>query len=488
MKRRLGNAETLRRKEKQHHGLRGAAVAIALIALSACTMAPNYTRPEAPVPSAWPSGPAYKDTAAVSDDRRAADIKWQEFIVHDQLQKLIALALQNNRDLRIAALNIERSQALYRIRRADLFPTVNAVGIMIESETAASRAAQGESVRLHQYSVDLAFSAYELDLFGRVRSLKDRALEEFFATEEARRSVQISLVAEIAGSYLALAADKERLKIAKDTFESQQTSYKLIKRRFEAGASSELDLRQVQTSVDSARVDIARFTSLVAQDENALALVVGSPIPADLVPEGLSAITALKEISPGLPSEVLQRRPDIVQAEHLLKAANADIGAARAAFFPRITLTTSVGLSSDQLSGLFKGGAEAWNFAPAITLPIFDAGRNQANLRVSEVDREISLAQYEKAIQTAFREVSDALAQHGTLGDQMEAQQSLVEAADVSYRLSDARYRRGIDSYLNVLDSQRSLYSARQGLISVRLSRFNNMVTLYKVLGGGTAE
>ena len=488
MKRQLGNAETLRRKEKQHHGLRGAAVAIALLALSACTMAPNYTRPEAPVPSAWPSGPAYKDTAAVSDDRRAADIKWQEFIVHDQLQKLIALALQNNRDLRIAALNIERSQALYRIQRADLFPTVNAVGIMIESETAASRAAQGESVRLHQYSVDLAFSAYELDLFGRVRSLKDRALEELFATEEARRSVQISLVAEIAGSYLTLAADKERLKIAKDTFESQQTSYKLIKRRFEAGASSELDLRQVQTSVDSARVDIARFTSFVAQDENALALVVGSPIPADLVPEGLSAITALKEISPGLPSEVLQRRPDIVQAEHLLKAANADIGAARAAFFPRITLTTSVGLSSDQLSGLFKGGAEAWNFAPAITLPIFDAGRNQANLRVSEVDREISLAQYEKAIQTAFREVSDALAQHGTLGDQMEAQQSLVEAADVSYRLSDARYRRGIDSYLNVLDSQRSLYSARQGLISVRLSRFNNMVTLYKVLGGGTAE
>jgi len=485
MKRRLSNAETLRRKEKHGHGLRSAAVAIVLLALFGCTMAPGYTRPEAPVASEWPSSPAYKDTAAIADDRSAADITWKEFFVNEQLQKLIVLALENNRDLRIAALTIERSQALYRIQLADLFPTVNAIGIGIESETAASRAAPGESVRIHQYSVDLGFSAYELDLFGRVRSLKDRALEEFFATEEARRSIQISLIAEVASNYLFLAADKERLKIAQDTFESQQASYNLIKRRFEAGASSELDLRQAQTSVDSARVDIARFTSQVAQDENALALVVGSPIPADLLPSGLSTITALKELRAGLPSEVLQRRPDIMQAEHLLKAANANIGAARAAFFPRIALTTSIGLSSDQLSGLFKGGAEAWSFAPTITLPIFDAGRNRANLKVTEVDREIILAQYEKAIQAAFREVADALAQRGTLGDQLEAQQSLADATAASYRLSQARYRSGIASYLNVLDSQRSLYSAQQGLISVRLSRLVNLVTLYKVLGGG---
>ncbi|MFZ2197556.1 MAG: AdeC/AdeK/OprM family multidrug efflux complex outer membrane factor [Thermodesulfovibrionales bacterium] len=479
------NMGPLRRKEKRSFGLRGAAVAIALLALSACTMAPNYTRPEAPVPSGWPGGPAYKDAAAIAGDRSAADIKWQKFIVHEQLQKLIALALNNNRDLRIAALNIERSQALYRIQRADLFPTVVAAGIGIESETSASRAAPGESVRVHQYSVDLGFTSYELDLFGRVRSLKDEALEEFFATEEAGRSTQISLVAEVAGNYLALAADKERLKIARDTFESQQASYNLIKRRFEAGASSELDLRQAQTSVDSARVDIARFTSQVAQGENALAFVIGSPVPSDLMPEGLSEITLLKEFSAGLPSEVLLRRPDIMQAEHLLKAANADIGAARAAFFPRITLTSTIGLSSDKLSGLFDGGAGAWSFAPTITLPIFDAERNRANLKVSEVDREIFQAQYERAIQGAFREVADALAQRGTLGDQIEAQQSLVEAADVSYRLSDARYKRGIDSHLNVLDSQRSLYSAQQGLISVRLSRLINLVTLYKVLGGG---
>ncbi len=481
MKKRLSNSAMT-------NHLRGAAIAFALLVLSGCAgMAPTYTRPEAPVPSEWPGGPAYKD-GAKSTDQAAADIKWQEVFIHEQLQKLIARALENNRDLRVVALNIERSRALYRIQRADLFPTVNAAGSGIEQRAPGSLSAAGQAITVHQYSVGLGFSAYELDLFGRVRSLKDRALEEFFATEEVRRSVQISLVAEVASNYLTLAADKDRLKIAQDTFESQQASYNLIKRRFEAGASSELDLRQAQTSVDSARVDIARFTSQVAQDENALALVIGSPAPADLMPAGLSEITALKEFSAGLPSDVLQRRPDIMQAEHLLKAANANIGAARAAFFPRITLTTSIGTSSNQLSGLFGTGSEAWSFAPQITLPIFDTGRNQANLKVTEVDREIFLARYEKAIQGAFREVADALAQRGTIGDQMEAQQSLADASAASYRLAQARYRNGIANYLNVLDSQRSLYSAQQGLISVRLSRLVNQVTLYKVLGGGAKE
>lgn len=463
--------------------------AMVLLALSSCaSMAPKYTRPEAPVPSEWPGGPAYKDSASKSADKAAADIKWQDFFINEQLQKLIALALENNRDLRIAALNIERSQALYRIQRADLFPSVNAAGSAVEARTPGVLSATGNAITTHQYSVNLGFSAYELDLFGRVRSLKDQALEQFFATEEARRSIQISLVAEVASNYLTLAADKDSLKIAQDTFESQKSSYDLIKRRFEAGASSELDVRQAQTSVDSARVDIARFTSQVAQDENALAFVIGSPVPADLLPYGLSAITVLKELGAGLPSDVLQRRPDIIQAEHLLKAANANIGAARAAFFPTITLTTSIGLSSDQLSGLFKGGTGTWLFAPQISLPIFDAGRNRANLKVTEVDREIFLAQYEKAIQSAFREVADALAQRGTLGAQLEAQQSLTDATAVSYRLAQARYGKGIASYLNVLDSQRSLYSAQQGLIGVRLSRLVNLVTLYKVLGGGAGE
>jgi multidrug efflux system outer membrane protein len=466
--------------------LRAATIAIVLLVLSGCaSMAPEYTRPEAPVPAEWPEGTAYRDSASKPGDRNAADITWQEFFIDKQLQNLVALALENNRDLRIAALNIERSRALYRIQRADLFPTVIAAASGIGQLVPADVSGAGRAITIHQYSIDLGFSAYELDLFGRVRSLKDSALEEFFATEEARRSIQISLVSEAAGIYLTLAADKERLEIARGTFESQQASYNLIKRRFEAGASSELDLRQAQTSVDSARVDIARFTSQVAQDENALALVIGSPVPADLLPAGLSSITLLKELGAGLPSEVLQRRPDIVQAEHLLKAANANIGAARAAFFPSIALTTSIGLASDQLSGLFKGGAGTWSFAPQITLPIFDSGRNRANLKVTEVDREIFLARYEKTIQSAFREVADALSQQGTLGDQMEAQQSLTDATSASYRLSQARYSNGISSYLDVLDAQRSLYSAQQGMITVRLSRLINLVTLYKVLGGG---
>lgn len=460
-------------------------ISLALFALSACTMAPNYTRPEAPVPAEWPSGPSYKETATEPGKLDAAGIAWKEFFIDEQLQKLIALALKNNRDLRIAALNIEKAQALYRIQRADLFPAVALDGRGIGQRVPASLTSSGEAMTVHQYSLDLGFSAYEIDLFGRVRSLKDAALEQFFATEEARRSVQISLVAEVASNYLTLAADKERLKIARETLETQQDSYDLIKSRFEAGVSSELDLRQAQTSVDSARVDIARFTSQVARDENALAFVIGSPVPGDLLPSGLSEITAMKEISAGLPSEVLQSRPDIMQAEDLLKAANANIGAARAAFFPRISLTTSIGLASNELSGLFEGGAETWIFAPRITLPIFESGKLRANLKASEVDRQIFLAQYEKAIQGAFREVADALAQQGTIDEEMNAQQSLTDATAVSYRLAQARYEKGIASHLNVLDAQRSLYSARQGMITVRLSRLINMVTVYKVLGGG---
>ncbi len=460
-----------------------------LLVLSGCaSMAPEYARPEAPVPAEWPSGPAYRENTALQGSRSADEIKWQEFFMDKKLQQLIALALDNNRDLRIAALNIERSQALYKIQSADLFPTVTVAGTGLNQRIPASLSTTGQVVTSHVYNVGLGFSSYEIDLFGRVRSLKDQALEQFFATREARRSVQISLIAEVASDYLTLASDKEHLKIAQETFESQQASYNLIESRFKAGASSELDLRQAETSVDSARVDIASYTSLVAQDENALALVIGSPVPADLLPDELGPVTALKDLNAGLPSEVLQRRPDIMQAEHLLKAANANIGAARAAFFPRILLTGSLGLSSDQLSGLFEGGAGVWSFAPQITLPIFDAGRNRANLKVTEIDRKIFLAQYEQAIQSAFREVSDALAQRGTLGAQLEAQRSLTDATAKTYSLSQARYSKGISSYLDVLDSQRSLYSAQQGLIAVRLARLTNLATLYKVLGGGAGD
>lgn len=460
-----------------------------LLCLSGCaTMAPTYERPAAPVPGSWPEGPAYQGAPAKSGDKAVADIPWQEFFVDQRLQKLIALALDNNRDLRVAALNIERARAQYQIQRSDLFPKVDASAGGNFQRLPRDFSGTGQPETVHQYSVGLGVSSYELDLFGRVRSLKDQALEQFLATEQARRSVQISLVSEVAAGYLTLAADRERLQLAKETLKSQQASYELIGRRYEAGVSSALDLHQAQTTVDTARVDIARFTTLVAQDENALNLVVGSPVDAALLPQSLTeTLTALKEIAPGLPSDVLLRRPDILQTENLLKGFNANIGAARAAFFPRITLVSSVGFGSSELAGLFaSGGASlAWSFAPRITLPIFEGGSNLANLKAAEVDRDIAVAQYEKAIQTAFREVSDALAQRGTIDEQVAAQQSLTHATSESYRLSQSRYEKGVDSYLTVLDSQRSLYSAQQGLIGVRLARLANLVTLYKVLGGG---
>ena len=459
----------------------------AFLCLSGCaTMAPKYTQPAAPTAAAWPSGPAYMAEATKQPQKQLGDIHWREFFVDPQLRKLIALALNNNRDLRVAALNIERSRAQYQIQRSDLFPKIDATANGNFQRMPAGSFGSNPATTVNYYSVGLGVASYELDLFGRVRSLKDQALEQYLATEQARASVQISLVSQVAVGYLTLAADRERLQLAKDTLANQDSYYQLTRHRFEAGVSSALDLNQAKTSMDTARVDIARYTTLVAQDENALNLVVGSPVPADLIPMKLSeTLTALKDVAPGLPSDVLLRRPDILQAEGQLKGVNANIGAARAAFFPRISLVSSVGFGSNELAGLFKGGSLAWSFAPQISLPIFDAGSNRANLKVAEVDRDIAVAQYEKAIQTAFREVADALAQRGTIDDQVAAQQSLSAATSESYRLSLARYDKGVDSYLVVLDSQRSTYSAEQNLINVRLDRLANQVTLYKVLGGG---
>ncbi len=458
----------------------------AILSLGGCsTLAPEYTRPVSPVPGEWPSGPAdLKDAGPTG--RPAEDMLWQEFVVDPKLGRLIVLALANNRDLRIAALNIERARAQYQIRRAELFPGIDGNAAGSAQRLPAGLSGTGEAVTVHQYSVGLGVSSYELDLFGRIRSLKDQALEQYFATEQARRSVQLSLLAEVATLYLSLGADRERLQLAQETLANQQAAYQLIKSLFEAGASSALDLNQARTSVEAARVDIARFTNLVARNENALSQILGTPVPEELMPIALTdGVVALENLSFALPSEVLLRRPDILQAENLLRAANANIGAARAAFFPRISLVGSLGTASDELSGLFQSGSRAWRFAPQITVPIFDAGSNRANLQVAEVDRDIAVARYERAIQTAFREVADALAQRGTVDEQLAAQQSLADATAESYRLSRARYEQGVDSYLVVLDSQRTLYAARQNLITTRLTRLNNLTTLYKVLGGG---
>jgi len=449
-----------------------------------CTMAPQYSRPDAPVPSEWPTGPAYEETKPSPSVPAAMELPWREFIPDENLRKVIEAALNNNRDLRIAALNVERARAYYGIQRAELLPSVNAAGSMYKERIPADLSSTGSAYTAERYDVNLGIASWEIDFFGRIRNLKDAALEQYLATEEARRSAQIMLVSSIAQVYMALAADKEAFQLVTSTLKTQEDFYRLIKKRADVGMASELDLRRAQSQVDSARGDFARYTQLVAQDENALNLLVGSPVSPELLPADLKNVTPPRDISAGLSSAALLSRPDILAAEHRLKGTNANIGAARAAFFPRITLTASAGTASDELSGLFKSGSGTWLFSPQIVVPIFDA-RTWSAYEVTKVEKEISIAQYEKAIQTAFREVADALAERGTVNQRLAAQLSLVDAMAVTYQLSEARYNKGIDSYLSVLDAQRSLYGAQQGLIMLRLAGINNLITLYKALGGG---
>jgi multidrug efflux system outer membrane protein len=452
------------------------AVLIAALA-SGCSMIPDYLRPAAPVPASFP------DAAPAATATPADAIAWRDYFADAQLREVIALALANNRDLRVAALNIEKARAQYGIQRADLYPAIGANAGQT-AQRLPDGSGDGNVSRL--YSATVGFSAYELDFFGRIRSLNEQALQLYLGSEEARRSGQISLVAEVARTWLALAADRERLALATRTLETRQKSFDLTQRSFDAGAVSALDLRQADTLLQGARADAARYRSVVAQDEHALALLAGAAVPAEWLPSQLpEGLAAVAELPAGVPSETLTRRPDIVQAEHALRAANASIGAARAAFFPRITLTAAAGTASTSLGDLFGSGSGTWSFIPQLRVPIFEAGRLQASLDVAEVQRDIQVAQYEKAIQSAFREAADALAERATLSEQLDAQRRLVDAATAGFQLSDARYRAGVDSYLGLLDAQRALYAAEQDLIGVRLAETANRVALYKVLGGG---
>ncbi|WP_423814505.1 AdeC/AdeK/OprM family multidrug efflux complex outer membrane factor [Pseudomonas indica] len=453
------------------------------LALGGCAnLAPDYQRPQAPVADQWPA------QAESTSGNASAEIDWRSFFIDARLEQVVERALANNRDLRVAALNIEKARAQYRIQRAEQFPSVAASVSGTRSRTPASLNG-GEAASIgSQYSAELGFSSYELDFFGRLKNLSESALEDYLALEETHCSTQISLVAEVANAWLTLAADKALLQLAEDTLKSQQASYELTRRSHDLGNSSGVALAQAQSTVESAREDVAEYTSQVRQDINALTLLVGDSVPDTLLPATLDAEAAqLVEIPVGLPSSLLQRRPDVLAAEHDLKAANADIGAARAALFPSITLTGAAGTSSADLSGLFKGGSGAWSFAPSISVPIFNAGSLRASLESAKAEKAIQLATYEKTVQSAFREVADALAVRSTLQDRLNAQRALVEATERSYRLSDALYRNGANSYLEVLDAQRSLYSARQGLISLELSEQANRLTLYKVLGGGAS-
>ncbi len=447
--------------------------------LGACSLNPARTTPSLPVAERFPG-------AGESDGRHAGDIAWQEFFADARLKKLIETGLANNRDLRVAALNIDRARALYQIQRADEFPTVNVSGQRTRQRLPSSATPTGFGFLSSYYQLGIGLTSYELDFFGRIRSLSQAALASYLATDEGWRSSRISLVASIAEAYLTLTADDALLALTERTLASREESLRLSKLRFDAGVAAESDLRQAQTLLESARAARSQFARQRAQDENALNLLVGETRPIELPgAQAFDAQRLLADIPVGLPSDLLTRRPDIRAAEHRLIGADANIGAARAAFFPRITLTATLGSASRELGDLFGAGTGAWSFIPGLSLPIFDGGRNRAGRDVAEVDRKIAVADYERTIQTAFREVADGLAGRATLGDQIKALQAQADAESARVRLAEMRYKGGVASFLDLLDAQRSLYSVQQSVIQTQLLEFQNRVRLYKALGGG---
>ncbi|MBS0421816.1 MAG: efflux transporter outer membrane subunit [Proteobacteria bacterium] len=479
--------------------IRAGSAIIAAVLLTSCTLEPHYERPKAPVAKTW------SDAAQSSgNSTTAVNVGWRQFFPDQNMQRLIEIALANNRDLRIAALNVQATQAQYRIQRSDLFPTVNAIaleqlqkypsGVSASSggtsgtgNVGTGSSSSGQTIRF--YEAGVGFTAYEIDLFGRIRSLNHEAFEKYLSSEETRRSTQLSLIAQVVSAYLTVLADETILKVTRETLQSQMESYNLTKRSLDAGTTTALAFRQAATTVDTAKANLAQYTRQAAQDRNALGLLIGAPVPDDIsFTVELGAVNLSADLPPGVPSEVLTNRPDVLAAEHALIAANADIGAARAAFFPSISLTGQFGSASTQLSGLFKAGSIAWSFTPQISVPIFTGGRNKASLDLSRIEKDINIAQYEKTLQTAFREVDDALSARRTLDEQLTAQRALLDDTSQSYQLANLRFKNGVDSFLPVLDAQRALYSAQQSVIGLELIRLQNMATLYKALGGGLRE
>ena len=462
---------------------------LAVSGLAACSFAPEYVRPDAPIATQWPAS----SEAHASSQQAEADIAvWQDFIVDEQLRQLVDLALQNNRDLRLALANIEQTRAQYQIRSADQFPTINA-GITGNRQPKTDGSGDMSSA----YSAGLLLTAWELDVFGRIANLKTAAQAQWLATQEARNAVQTSLVAAVASTWLSWQSNSQLLALTQATLASREASLRLVRLRFEQGVASALELRQAESVLAAARVAQAQQQRLQALDVNALTLLLGQPLPDTMqqhrpAVDALDALAAstlpLRAVPVGLPSDLLQRRPDIRQAEQQLLATHANIGAARAAFFPRIALTASAGTASGALSGLFESGSWGWTLAPQALLPIFDAGRNQANLELAQAGRMAALAQYEKAIQTAFREVADALAGQSTLQQQWQAQQAQMQAEQERLRLADLRYRNGIANHLELLDAQRALFASQQAWVQTRLAQQQNQVALYKALGGGWKE
>jgi multidrug efflux system outer membrane protein len=461
--------------------VKGLTVGLLCVLLGACTLDPAYRRPTPPVPASFPQGPSY---APPAEGPAAAQIGWRTLFADPDLQAVIELALTNNRDLRAAVANIASAQAQTEVQRSALFPSVSASASETQQQSPSAFLPGRGAIQSRFYSASIGFSSWELDLFGRARSLTRAAYDQYLASQDNRRAVQVSLIAQVATQWFTYAADRELLAVAQETLKTQQASLDLTRARFNGGVASELDLHQAETTVEQARSDVASFTTALAQARNALDLLVGAPTPEARLPKALPA-EGVAEVRAGLSSQVLLSRPDVLQAEHQLQSANADIGAARAAFFPQIGLTGQVGQESTALQTLFDAASRTWLFQPSVSLPIFTGGRNVGNLKAAEAQRDAALAQYEKAIQSAFRDVADALARQGTIDEQLAAQQALANSASQALALTNARYERGTDPYLSVLVAQRTLYGAQQSLIAARLTRLANAVSLYRALGGG---
>lgn len=448
------------------------------LSLSACAaFEPRDTVVAPGIPTVWPSSSA----ASGMQSQPVADIGWRDFFTDERLREVIELSLEKNRDLRVAVLNVERAQAQYRIQRADRVPALGIQGQMTRSG--------GDVPVSEQFDVGLGVLDFELDFFGRVRNLSEAAVQRFFSEAANRRNAQLSLISEVATAWLTLGADKEQLQISQATLATYEDSLRLTQARYDFGGASALELHQTKTLVETARTDVARYRGYVAQDQNALVLLAGGVISQDLLPDGeVIQVAAVSPLPAGIPAEVLLRRPDVMAAEHLLLASNANIAAARAAFFPSISLTGSIGTASSELSGLFDSGTRAWSFIPKLNLPIFQGGRLRAGLDVANAENKIALAQYEKAIQSSFREAADGLALSESYNDQLLSQTALVDSANQAERLSQARYDAGLDSFLTLLDARRTAYAARQSLVSTQLAQQSNKVALYKALGGGWHE
>lgn len=454
------------------------AVLISII-ISGCTLQPEYTRPNLPVKNKWSEKNKGSEIGSVS---------WKTFYKDKDLQEIIGVALENNRDLRVAALNVQTAQAQFRIERSALFPAVDA-GLSKTTEHLPgdiySTQATGP-VTYQQYQANLGVTSWELDLFGRLRSLRDNALESYLSTAATEEATRISLIAEVANGYLTLCADNDLLTLAKETVVSQKHSWQLIKYSFSLGNATEQDVMQAEMSVRSAEADVEKYTRQVSNDKNSLNLLLGTETSSDIIENAsIGNFSGFPALSAGLPSDLLARRPDIIAAEHNLKAANANIGAARAAFFPSISLTASGGTTSDSLGHLFEGGTAAWSFVPSISIPIFNAGKNKANLDVATLSKEIEIANYEKSIQQAFKEVSDSLSGKETYRKELEVREKNLDVSHKYYSLAQIRYKEGIDNYLNVLIAQRSFYSSQQDEINTRQGALEQDINLYKVLGGG---